>query len=137
VTVGGVAEADRFTQRRFEAVDGPQAWIGELEAARPWARRVVGVQLERRDRDLHPAVERQGTEESVELWFAVGTVQADGFVLSRCGGRSPEAYQMSLTGQVGGGGRFSAHTVLELSLWRVIGDGHVKSDKELHGLLLR
>ena len=39
----------------------------KAEEAWPWARRVVRVRLQRCDGDLHPPVERQGAEESVEL----------------------------------------------------------------------
>ena len=42
-------------------IDRPLAWI-------------AGMGLERRNRDLHPLVERQRAEQTVELLLAVGAV---------------------------------------------------------------
>ena len=43
---------------------------------------------------------------------------------------------MTLASQASGGRRLSAHALLDLGLWRVAGNGHVKSDKEFRGVLL-
>ena len=54
----GVAEIERFSQGRLEAVDRVQARSGKLESTRPAIRRVVRVGLQRRDAYAHPVGER-------------------------------------------------------------------------------
>src|SRR5262249_61251075 len=99
----GVTEIEWLSQSGVEVIDRGQAGVGKRELAGPRACRVVGVRLEWRDSDPHPFAEWQGAEETVELLFALGAIQAEGLALPPRGGRPPDPDEMPLASQGGGG----------------------------------
>ena len=86
------------------AVRRVRGGLGKLRAYREPVAGSFGVLLERRDRDMQPAGERQGGEQAVELGLAAGAVQPD----RRCpvaGERpSPEPDEMPVLRELGRGG---------------------------------
>ena len=131
-----VAEVEWLSQRGVEAIDRGQVGVGKPKQAGPRARRVVGVRLERGDRDVHPAAKRQGAEQIVELSWAVGAVQTDGLALPWCDGRPPQPYEMPLASQVGGGGGLGACALFDLGLRRPVWNVELELNQELHDALL-
>src|SRR2546428_396800 len=67
-------------------------------------RRIVGVRLERRDRDTQPVGEGQGGEQTVERGLAVGAVQPDRGRSVADERPSPEPDEVPVLGELGRGG---------------------------------
>jgi hypothetical protein len=112
VTVGGVAEIERWAQLGLQAVDRGQARGGKLKGVRP-AGRVVRVGFERRDGDAHPVGQREGAEQTVQLRPTIRAVQAEGLGLAGCHRRLPNPDQVPGLRQAGGGGRLAAVALLD------------------------
>jgi len=85
---------------------------------------------------VHPFIERQRTEQIIELGLAVGTVQANDRGVAGRGGPVPDPDQMPFVHQLGGGGCLGALAVLDLRDWGPVGNVDLELDQEFHGLLL-
>src|SRR6266511_3262986 len=134
VALGGVAEIQRLAKGSLQAVDLGEARIGKLTPpGRPG--RVVGVGLEWGDGDVHPLIERQRAEQTIQLSFAVSAVQANGGIAAG-DGPLPDPDKMPLVRQLGCGGCLGALAVLDLSVRGPVGNIDLELDQEFHGLLL-
>jgi Major Facilitator Superfamily len=122
-------------ESRVKAVDPGQMGIRELKQPGLQTSWGHSVRLERSDADLHPAVEWQRAEHTVELCFAVGAVQAEGLPLARRDGWSPQPHQMSLAGQLRRGDRLGAHALFDLGLRGALRNMDIELSQELHDLL--
>jgi len=68
--------------------------------------------LERGNRYMHPLGKRQSVEQTIELVFAVGAVQAEDPGLAGSGAQSPNPDEMPLVHQLGCSGCFRVLTAL-------------------------
>src|SRR5438132_353914 len=121
---GNVTEIERFAERGLQAVDPGQARMGKLIARGriAWGgQRVVGMGLERGNRYMHPLGKRQNAEQTIELVFAVGAVQAEDPGLAGSGAQSPNPDEMPLVHQLGCSGCFRVLTALDLGIRSSVG----------------
>jgi hypothetical protein len=132
VALGRVAELLRLAKGGLQPVDLGEARIGKLiPPGRPG--RVVGVGLERGDGEVHPCMERQNAEQTIELGLAVGAVQANDRGVAGPGGLVPDPDKMPLVGQLGCGGGLGALAVLDLSGWGPVGNVDLELDQDSMG----
>jgi len=91
--------------------------------------------LERGNRYMHPLGKRQSVEQTIELVFAVGAVQAEDPGLAGSGAQSPNPDEMPLVHQLGCSGCFRVLTALDLGIRSSVGNIHIELDQEFHGVL--
>ncbi len=136
---------ERRTGGRLQAIHPGQAGIGELIArglpavatalGRPSRRRVVGMGLEWDDSNLHPLVQRQRAEQTVELGSAVGSVQPEDLRLAG-DGPLPHPDEMSLRDQLGGAGCLGGFACRDLGFRGTARNDDLELDEEFHHVLL-
>jgi len=81
------------------------------------------MRLERHHRDPHPLVQRESSDQAIELGSVVGTVETEDSALAVRGGQHPDPDQMSFFDERARGGRLGFlavhHFALGDPLWRV------------------
>ena len=84
--LGCLPELQRWRESGLQPVDLGQARFGNVTAHgclltvtrnALLGRRIVGMGLQRGDRDAHPLIERQRAQQAVYVRFALGAVQPD------------------------------------------------------------
>ena len=90
----------------------------------------------RDDLYMHPLIERQRPEKSVELRLTVGAVNADSLDLTRCEGRIPQPDEVTAIGERGGSGCLGLLASLDVRPRGSIRNPHLELDQEFHYLLL-
>jgi hypothetical protein len=92
--------------------------------------------LEWGDGDTHPVREGQALEQTVELGFAVGPVQAEDLARGGPDRPLPDPEKVSFVHQLGCGGCLGDFTVLNLRLWSSLRNVDLELDEEFHDVLL-
>jgi hypothetical protein len=94
------------------------------------------MRAERRDRDVHPLGERECLQQTVQLGFALGTVQAEDRVPFARDVARPDAYKMAVMHQPGCGDRLGSLAIADFRLRRSVRHLDLELHQELHDVLL-